>query len=283
MPKRKLEEVVGVLERATPPGEVSWLPRGVKQKGQSTTEGVATAIPYVDSAYVERTLDEAAGPFGWQTDLKQIAGVMCMGVGIRSPETGEWSWRWDVGLEKTQDEHGSKSEVTGALKRAARQWGIGRDLKDYPKPRARCKIWKGNDNKFRFSSWIGDPGEAMLAGKKQPAGAASVDPIIQPAVTPASPPEREQQSQPTAAEVSGDPADMTPLEARTMVFSFAVKECDFAEPAAAAWIRDQETEHGKDVPAYRLMYGLLVEVKKNNAPPEGWQSGQEKEQEATGD
>ncbi len=278
--KRKLEDVVAILERSTPPAEVSWLPRGVKPKNNSTTEGVATAIPYVDSAYVERTLDEAAGPFGWQTDLKQIAGIMCMGVGIRNPETGEWSWRWDVGLEKSQDEHGSKSEVTGALKRAARQWGIGRDLKNYPKPRARCKIWKGNDNKFRFNSWIGDPGQVMLAGKKEPAGAATVDGSVRPEAAAAAEPKAEQ-AQPTAADVSGDAADMTPIEARTMVFSYAVTEVDYSEQAASAWIRDQEAEHGKDVPAYRLMYGLLVEIKKSSVPPEDWQPGQEKEEEAS--
>ncbi len=59
--------------------------------------------------------------------------------------------------------------------------------------------------------------------------------------------------------------------------SFAVKECGYNESAASAWIRDQEAEHGKDVPAYRLMYGLLVEIKKNNAPPKDWQPDQEKE------
>ncbi len=281
MPKKKLEDVVAILERSTPPTEVSWLPRGVKPRGQSTTEGVATARPYVDSAYVERTLDEAAGPLGWQTDLKQIAGVMCMGVGIKDPETQEWVWRWDVGLEKSQDEHGSKSEVTGALKRAARQWGIGRDLKNYPKPRARCKVWKGNDNKIRFSSWIGDPGEAALKGAKateeveekagQTAAVAAAETGQQP----------QPQPQPTAAQVSGNAADMTPIEARTMVFSYAVKEIDYTEQAASAWIRDQEAEHGKDVPAYRLMYGLLVEIKKSNAPPEDWQPGQEEKEEAS--
>jgi hypothetical protein len=279
MPKRKLEDIVAVLERSTPPAEVSWLPRGVKPKGQSTTEGVATAIPYVDSAYVERTLDEVAGPFGWQTDLKQIAGVMCMGVGIKDPETQEWVWRWDVGLEKSQDEHGSKSEVTGALKRAARQWGIGRDLKNYPKPRAACRIWKGNDGKYRFNSWIGDPGQAALAGK-QPAGGAATS-VVEPTVEQQAGQKTGNLPQPTAADVSGNAEDMTPIEARTMVFRYAVKEIDYSEQAASAWIRDQEAEHGKDVPAYRLMYGLLVEIKKNNAPPEDWQPGQEEKEEAS--
>ncbi len=270
--KRKLEDVIAILERSTPPTEVSYLPFRIKPKGQSTTEGVATAIPYVDSAYVENTLDEAAGAFGWATDLKQIAGVMCMGVGIKDPETHEWVWRWDVGLEKKQDEHGSKSEVTGALKRAARQWGIARDLKNYPKPRAACRIWKGNDGKWRHGSWIGDPGEAALRGTKteetKTEDAAKTEAVAGQAAA-------EETGRPTAADVSGNAADMTPIEARTMVFSYAVKEVGYNESAASAWIRNQEEEHGKDVPAYRLMYGLLVEVKKNNAPPKDWQPGQE--------
>lgn len=277
MSKKKLSEIVEVLERPTPPAEVSWLPRGVKAKSNSKTEGVATAIPYVDSAYVERTLDEAAGKFGWQSDLKQVSGIMCMGVGIKDPETGEWIYRWDVGLEKSQDEHGSKSEVTGALKRAARQWGVGRDLKDYPKPRVGCRIWVGNDGKARFNSWTTPPGQAVMAGAKKAEAQAEQskpEPAVAAEATNAHPPQ--QQRSALAAE---EQHEMTPVEARTMVFSFAVKDVEYSERAASAWIGDQEKEHGKTVESYRLMYGLLMDVKKRNAPPEGWQPGQEEQEE----
>jgi hypothetical protein len=279
--KKKLSEIVAILERPTPPTEVSWLPRGVKAKGNSTSEGVATAIPYISSAYVENTLDEAAGKFGWQTDLKQVSGVMCMGIGIFDPDKNEWAWRWDVGLEKSQDEHGSKSEVTGALKRAARQWGIGRDLKDYPKPRAACKVYKGGDGKIRFSGWTTDPGQAIMnRGKKteteQPKAETEQSEKLPP----------EQQGGQVAGTVTTPPPteeaqeEMTPIEARTMVFSYAVKEVEYSESGASKWIGDQEKEHGKTVEAYRLMYGLLVDTKKQNAPPEDWQPGQEEQEEA---
>ena len=276
MTKKKLSEIVAILERPTPPAEVSWLPRGVKPKGGSKTEGAATAIPYINSAYVENTLDEAAGKFGWQSDLKQVSGVMCMGIGIKDPETSEWAWRWDVGLEKSQDEHGSKSEVTGALKRAARQWGVGRDLKDYPKPRVGCRIWIGNDGKARFNSWTTPPGQAIMGGSKKPekpkpetmqAEASNSSPPEQPAAA-APPPTQEEEQH-----------EMTPVEARTMVFSYAVKEVEYTETGASKWIGDQEKEHGKTVEAYRTMYGLLMEAKKRNVPPEGWQPGQEEQEE----
>ena len=271
--KKKLSEIVEVLERPTPPTEVSWLPRGVKAKGNSTNEGVATAIPYVDSAYVERTLDEAAGKFGWQSDLKQVSGVMCMGVGIKDPESGEWVYRWDVGLEKSQDEHGSKSEVTGALKRAARQWGVGRDLKDYPKPRVACRIWIGNDRKARFNSWITDPGQAVMRGGKKTETETETKTDTKAEATNSPPPEQ------SVVEEETTDTDMTPIEARTMVFSYAVKDVEYSEGGASKWIGDQEREHGKTVEAYRLMYGLLVDIKKSNAPPKDWQPGQEEQEE----
>ena len=279
MTKKKLSEIVAILERPTPPAEVSWLPRGVKAKSGSKTEGVATAIPYVDSAFVERTLDEAAGKFGWQSDLKQVSGVMCMGVGIKDPETGEWIYRWDVGLEKSQDEHGSKSEVTGALKRAARQWGVGRDLKDYPKPRVACRIWVGGDGKARFSGWTTPPGQAIMGGSKKTETEKAEQPKAETAAEASNthPPE-----QPTAAAASTQEEgqhEMTPIEARTMVFSYAVKEVDYNEAGASKWISDQEKEHGKTVESYRLMYGLLMDTRKRNAPPEDWQSGQEEQEE----
>ncbi len=285
MAKKKLSEIIEVLERPTPPAEVYWIAFGVKPKGGSKTEGMATAIPYVTSGYVENTLDEAAGKFGWQSDLKQVSGVMCMGVGIKDPESGEWLWRWDVGLEKSQDEHGSKSEVTGALKRAARQWGIGRDLKDYPKPRVACNIWIGNDNKARHNSWITDPGQAIMgSGKKAETEAETKTEEAQPAAEQVASNSSPPPAQPAAAAAASSQGDghqnsMTPIEARTMVFRFAVKEVDYSESGASKWIADQEKEHGKTVDAYRLMYGLLVDTKKKNVPPEDWQPGQEEQEE----
>ena len=284
MTKKKLSEIIEVLERPTPPKEVYWIAFGVKRKGSSKTEGTATAIPYITSGYVENTLDEAAGKFGWQSDLKQVSGVMCMGVGIKDPESGEWLWRWDVGLEKSQDEHGSKSEVTGALKRAARQWGIGRDLKDYPKPRVACNIWIGNDDKARHNSWKTDPSQAIMDdGKKTKTEAKTEEaqPTAEQVASNSSPPP-EQPAEATAAssQDGGQQNNMTPIEARTMVFSYAVKEVEYNEQGASKWIADQEKEHGKTVEAYRLMYGLLVDVKKRNTPPENWQPGQEEQEKA---
>ena len=281
MTKKKLSEITEVLERPTPPKEVYWIAFGVKAKGSSTTEGTATAIPYVTSGYVENTLDEAAGKFGWQSDLKQVSGIMCMGVGIKDPESGEWLWRWDVGLEKSQDEHGSKSEVTGALKRAARQWGIGRDLKDYPKPRVACNIWIGNDKKVRHNSWITDPGQAVMSSKKAETKTEEAQPTAEQVASNSSPPPEQPAEATAASSQDGEQQNnMTPIEARTMVFSYAVKEVEYNEQGASKWIADQEKEHGKTVEAYRLMYGLLVDGKKRNTPPEDWQPGQEEQEKA---
>lgn len=254
---KTLEDIVEILGRPTPPQEVSYIPRGVKAKQGSSSEGFATAIPYVDSTYVENTLDEAAGKFGWQSDIKEVAGRMCEGIGIKDPETKEWVWRWDVGIEVEQDKHGSKSEVTGGIKRSARQWGVARDLKDYPKPRLRCKIWVGNDKKARFIEWLQDPKTAVLQkqngqGPPGPEGPSGEPP----------PPPQE-----SGAEEGHQPDDVTPNQARRMVYDFAVQHCEYTEQGAIKWISDHEQEHGKGVESYRIMYGLLQDIKKQNEPP----------------
>lgn len=257
----ELKEILAILERPTPPKEVYFLPRGVRAKGNSKTEGVAKAIPYIESIYVENTLDEAAGKFGWQSDLKGNGGVLCAGIGIKDPSTKEWLWRWDVGLEKAQDKHGSKSEVTGAIKRAARQWGIGRDLKDYPKPTVPCKIWIDKAGKVRWSSWSVSPRAAVMESGGSKNGEQGTEEAAAANAKAA--------GQQAAAKADTRGTDeITTAMARKMVWDFAVGECDYTETGANKWIADQEKEIERTVEGYRKMYGMLKIIKAGNEPPQ---------------
>ncbi len=260
----ELKEILAILERATPPQEVYYLPRGVRAKGNSKTEGFARAVPYIESIYVENTLDEAAGKFGWQSDLKGNGGVLCAGVGIKDPSTKEWLWRWDVGLEKAQDKHGSKSEVTGAIKRAARQWGIGRDLKDYPKPTVPCKIWIDKGGKVKWSGWSVSPRTVVMEGGGSENGEQKTEEAAAAAASAAAA-GQQAEAKMTTTESTGE---ITTAMARKMVWDFAVRECDYTETGANKWIADQEKEIGMTVEGYRKMYGMLKGIKAGNEPPQ---------------
>jgi len=267
---RKLAEIVEVLERPTPPNEVSFIPRGVAAKRESKTEGYATAIPYIDSSFVENTLDEAAGKFGWQSDIKQVSGVMCQGIGIVAQDVADWVWRWDVGLEKEQEEHGSKAEVTAGLKRAARQWGIGRDLKDYPKLRLPCRIYMNAKGKATFIDWAVDPRAAVMdliskgikrvsngngEEEQQGSGAAAGQTAS------------DTSAQTTGAKQGEQSDDISPAQARRMCYDFAIQQIEMSNKEANAWINDQEKEHGRTLESYRTIYGLLQAKHKANQPP----------------
>jgi hypothetical protein len=70
-------------------------------------------------------LDEVCGPENWKNEFKAApdGGILC---GISIKVNDEWVTKWD-GAENT-DIEAVKGGLSGAMKRAAVQWGIGRYL-----------------------------------------------------------------------------------------------------------------------------------------------------------
>ena len=93
---------------------------------QQCKDGKAICIPYIDARQVFNRLDETLSPVGWQTRHKQMKESIFAEIGIHNPETDEWIWKSDVGSETYVE--AKKGEVSDSIKRAAVQWGIGRDL-----------------------------------------------------------------------------------------------------------------------------------------------------------
>jgi hypothetical protein len=241
------QEILEILQAPTPYKSINFLPRGVLKAGNDGP--TAIAIPYVSSDFVENRLDEACGAFGWQSQIIDTCNTVAVGVGIFNPDTQEWLWRWDIGSDnEKKSNQPQKEEVTSAIKRAARQWGIGRDLKNIPKLRVRCKVRNvGND--IKFVKWWEDPREAIQRFVQSGTGERGQD--------------TEEASSGSLDEGKLE-KEPTPKEARTTLFSFAVEDIEMSQSEAAAWIRDQESEHGKTVEAYRNMYKLL---KSKTEPP----------------
>lgn len=92
-----------------------------------SSKGWATLLAYKDARVDMKRLDEVCGPL-WQKDFKMIEGKLYCGVGIKIGD--EWVWKWDVGTESFADKE--KGEASDAFKRACFNWGIGRELYNYP-------------------------------------------------------------------------------------------------------------------------------------------------------
>ena len=109
------------------------------------TEKGCQLLLYKDARCDKRILDEVFGTFGWQDRYEEVKGNMYCSVGVRVPETGEWIWKQDCGVESSSEKE--KGEASDAFKRACFNWGIGREL--YSK----IFIWLNVPTKAKGNGW----------------------------------------------------------------------------------------------------------------------------------
>jgi hypothetical protein len=118
---RKIEEALKAPFREW---EYEW-----RVKSETKNGDKVLVLCYVQARAVQNRLDEVMGIFGWQADYSAgpDGGVLCK-LSLRNPDTGEWVHKGD-GASNTEIE-AVKGGISGALKRAASAWGIGRLLYD---------------------------------------------------------------------------------------------------------------------------------------------------------
>ncbi len=96
--------------------------------GQINKAGVSLLL-YKDARCDQNILDETVGPYNWQRHHSRD-NANCI-LAIRNEHTGEWIEKEDTGVESyTEKEKGLASD---SFKRAAFNWGIGRELYTAPK------------------------------------------------------------------------------------------------------------------------------------------------------
>ena len=119
------DEIMKALAKPFPADRVHW-------RVGSTTKDKAKgmALAYLDSRDVQDRLDEVCGHL-WQCKHEWSSGTRLQcAIGVKLGD--EWVWRSD-GAGDTQVE-AEKGAFSGAFKRAAVQWGIGRYLYSAPSP-----------------------------------------------------------------------------------------------------------------------------------------------------
>ncbi len=92
--------------------------------------GYATILAYKDARVDMNRLDEVVGVGYWRRDYKVIDGRLYCGVAIYNEKISDWIWKWDVGTESMTEKE--KGQASDAFKRACFNFGIGRELYDYP-------------------------------------------------------------------------------------------------------------------------------------------------------
>ncbi len=103
--------------------------------------GYATILAYKDARYDMNVLDEVVGPENWCKSYEVKDGRLYCTVSIYNAETKQWVSKQDVGTESNTE--AEKGQASDAFKRACFNWGIGRELYDFPL--IQCKL---NQNEY---------------------------------------------------------------------------------------------------------------------------------------
>ena len=90
--------------------------------------GYATILAYKDARVDMERLDDVVGPLGWKREHSRD-NHNCV-VSIFDPEAGHWVGKEDTGTESNAE--AQKGLASDSFKRACFNWGIGRELYDYP-------------------------------------------------------------------------------------------------------------------------------------------------------
>jgi hypothetical protein len=123
------------LAEPFPASDVEWRVQSSGVKGDGSVW--ARVLAYITNRAIMERLDEVCGPANWRNEFRHEAnGAVLCGISIRvlrefgdlqnEGESYEWVTKWD-GAENT-DIEAVKGGLSGAMKRAGYQWGIGRYL-----------------------------------------------------------------------------------------------------------------------------------------------------------
>lgn len=120
MDKKQIWEA---LAAPFPAEDIEWR---IAQKGARDGKPWAKVLAYVTNRAIMQRLDDVMGPENWRNEFQHIDSAFLCGLSLRIDN--EWITKWD-GAQESQIE-ATKGGISGAMKRAAVQWRIGRYLYD---------------------------------------------------------------------------------------------------------------------------------------------------------
>lgn len=123
MAAKKEEKAQGSQIRTLLASEIECRVGTMKQNGCSL-------LLYKDARVDMRMLDEVYGPNNWQRSHELINGNLFCTISVWDTDKGVWVNKQDVGTESNTEKE--KGQASDAFKRAAFNWGIGRELYTAP-------------------------------------------------------------------------------------------------------------------------------------------------------
>ena len=114
------------LKEPFPAKDIEWR---LQSCGEKNGKFWGKALAYITSRAVQDRLDEVCGPDGWQTEIKREGDAYLCTLSIRvKHEDGTYEWISRTDGADATDIEPVKGGISGAIKRAACQFSIGRYL-----------------------------------------------------------------------------------------------------------------------------------------------------------
>ena len=146
-----MKKLAGYLSEPFPPFDIEWR---VQRAGAKNGKPWAQVLAYVTNRAIMQRLDDVCGIDNWKNEYTDIPnGVECKLL-IRLH--GEWIGKCDAA--QNTDIESVKGGRSGAMKRAAVQWGIGRYLYNLEHTFADItdsgRFWqKGKQGQYESFNW----------------------------------------------------------------------------------------------------------------------------------
>lgn len=145
-------ELFKELMRPFPPERLHWRLGATNAKKNNGVPTKGIALAYINARDVMGRLDDVFGPFGWETNLREVAGTCACSLTVHVD--GRVITRTDTAGQT--DVEGEKGAASTALRRAAAQFGVGRylymlpnvwvDVKDYKFDPPKLPAWALPEN-----------------------------------------------------------------------------------------------------------------------------------------
>jgi hypothetical protein len=100
-------------------------------------KGWAILLAYKTARTDMNILDEVYGAMNWRKEYKEIEGKLFCTISVWDKEKSQWISKEDVGAESMASKE--KGEASDAFKRAGFNWGIGRELYEFPRIMVKLK------------------------------------------------------------------------------------------------------------------------------------------------
>lgn len=152
-----IKKVTAQLAEPFDPFDLEWRPLRV---GETNGKKWAMVLAYVTNRAIMERLDSVFGIAGWQNVYKEMSNgsIIC---GISAKFGDEWVTKYD-GSEQT-DISATKGGLSGAMKRAGVQWGIGRYL--YQLDQTFANLIEGRGDDYQITTYVKE-----INGDKSKAG-----------------------------------------------------------------------------------------------------------------